>query len=291
MWKKWLSIGKEHIKGVLFFVFLIFGLQILIVWMRSSVAPVNFTTSELEWLATQKQIDSLNSTQKQQYTIYPFNPNFISDYKGYQLGMSTQEIDRLHVFRESNRYVNSAKEFQAVTQISDSLLEVIAPYFKFPDWVNQKSNPSFTRSSNYTVYAKPKIVINQPDINKTTAEDLIKIRGIGEVFASRILKYRESLGAFVSLDQLLEVYGMSPEVVSEVKKYFVLKDTTGIKKIKINEFSIKELNQFPYFKYPISKNIVAYRSMNGSYTKVEELLNVSAFSVENLKIIALYLEF
>ena len=37
-------------------------------------------------------------------TIYPFNPNFISDYKGYKLGMSIQEIDRLHQYRAQNKY-------------------------------------------------------------------------------------------------------------------------------------------------------------------------------------------
>jgi hypothetical protein len=48
--------------------------------------------------------------------------------------MSVQEIDRLLEYRKGNKYVKP-KEFQAVTQVSDSLLNVIAPYFKFPDWV------------------------------------------------------------------------------------------------------------------------------------------------------------
>jgi hypothetical protein len=45
--------------------------------------------------------------------------------------MSVQEIDRLVKYRKGNKYVNSPKEFQAVTQVSDSLLNVITPYFKF----------------------------------------------------------------------------------------------------------------------------------------------------------------
>jgi hypothetical protein len=46
--------------------------------------------------------------------------------------MSVQEIDLME-YRKGNKYVNSPKEFQAVTQVSDSLLNV-SPYFKFPDW-------------------------------------------------------------------------------------------------------------------------------------------------------------
>jgi hypothetical protein len=66
--------------------------------------------------------------------IYSFNPNFITDYKGIDLACLL-EIDRLLAFRKDDKYVNSAKEFQIVTKVSDSLLHAIAPYFKFPDWV------------------------------------------------------------------------------------------------------------------------------------------------------------
>jgi hypothetical protein len=44
--------------------------------------------------------------------------------------MSVLEIDRLLDYRKENKY-KPAKEFQAVTQVSDSLLNAIAPYFKF----------------------------------------------------------------------------------------------------------------------------------------------------------------
>lgn len=54
--------------------------------------------------------------------------------------MSTQEIDRLLAFRKENKYVNSAEEFQQVTKVSDSLLKIISPFFKFPDWIQKKNN-------------------------------------------------------------------------------------------------------------------------------------------------------
>jgi hypothetical protein len=64
------------------------------------------TSEDTSWLLTQNEIDSLKlnrATKKD--TIYPFNPNFITDYKGYKLGMSVQEIDRLHQYRAQNKYV------------------------------------------------------------------------------------------------------------------------------------------------------------------------------------------
>ena len=90
--------------------------------------------SQAQLLSFQERIDSLKSQeQAQKYTLSPFNPNFISDYKAYLLGLSKEEHARLQAFREGGKYVNSAKEFQKVTKVSDSLLTVIAPLFKFPD--------------------------------------------------------------------------------------------------------------------------------------------------------------
>ncbi len=71
-------------------------------------------------------MDSLKNHQpKASLKIYPFNPNYMTDYKGYTLGLSTAELDRLFVFRKKGNFVNSAKDFQTVTQVSDSLLNEI----------------------------------------------------------------------------------------------------------------------------------------------------------------------
>jgi DNA uptake protein ComE-like DNA-binding protein len=76
----------------------------------------------------------------------------------------------------------------------------------------------------------------------------------------------------------------------KTQKLMQEKSNPNNKKININSASIKELGQFYYFKYPISKNIVTYRSMNGDI-KIEDLSNIKGFPVDKLKIIALYLEF
>nr|WP_233173281.1 hypothetical protein [Flavobacterium sp. ASV13] len=125
----------------------IFLLFLVIVVLQAVYFFADFSFSEKtfpekqQWMALQSNIDSLKLvTSNEKQGMHTFNPNFISDYKGYKLGMSIEEIDRLLAFRKENKYVNSAKEFQEVTMISDSLLDVISPFFKFPDWIQNKSN-------------------------------------------------------------------------------------------------------------------------------------------------------
>ena len=244
-----------------------------------------------KWLSLQTEIDSakLNGNKKQ-YKTYLFNPNFISDYKGYKLGMSVQEIDRLLAFRKENKFVNSAKEFQNVTKVSDSLLSTIAPFFKFPDWVNNKKNAKEYKYASDLAFAKKEKIV-RIDINQASKEDLIKINGIGEAISVRILTQKEKLGGFVSMEQLKEVWGLSPEVILNLNSHFVISKLPDLNKIDVNNASLKELSHFFYFKYDLARQIVKYRSMNGDFKNIEDLIKINGFPVEKANFIALYLDF
>jgi len=288
--KSFFKFSREQRTGVFLLFTIIIILQLIYFFVDFSPLSQNSPEKE-KWLSLQSQIDSLKQ-EKLDYIpkIYPFNPNFITDYKGYKLGMSVLEIDRLLAFRQQNKYVNSAKEFQAVTKVSDSLLNVISPYFKFPDWVNNKKEFAAYKKYPNTAFAKKeKIAII--DINQATQEDLIKIYGIGEAISLRILKFKESLGGFVSMEQMKDVWGLSPEVIDNLNAHFKVSAHPNLRKIDINNASIKELSEFPYFKYPISKNIVTFRSMNGDIKNIEDLTKIKGMSIDKANIIALYLDF
>ena len=113
----------------------------------------------------------------------------------------------------------------------------------------------------------------------------------GKKLAVKIIAEREKFGGFANMEQLSFIWGISPEAIEDLNKKFQIKSVGNLKKIKINELPIKELQQFPYFNYTIAKNIVTYRSMNGEFKNIEDLTNVKQFPVEKLKIIAVYLEF
>jgi DNA uptake protein ComE-like DNA-binding protein len=254
--------------------------------------PIKNNPKKDTWLSVQSEIDSLKEQARFSGSrLYPFNPNYISDYKGYKLGMSVQEIDRLLAYRKQNKFVNSADEFQKVTGISDSLLKTMVSYFKFPDWVNQKRKSYSNSASDTFVTFSKKKNSNIQDINTAGSEDLEKIFGIGEVTAKRILSFKERFGAFVSMEQVNDILGLSAEVVANLQEHFEIKTLTGIKKLDINNASINELAQFPYFKYALAKQIVIYRSMNGPIVETADLTKIKGMPNDKIKIIALYLDF
>lgn len=290
-----LKFSKGHYFGITTLLVLIGIIQLLIFWNKNSVTDTSGSTNdEKKWLVSQNEIDSLKEvSQENANKIYPFNPNFISDYKGYKLGMTLEQIDKLHKLREQNKYVNSNAEFQQLTGVSDAWMKQYAQYFKFPDWVTNKKASKFQNNfeHKYEKFEKKETKITVQDINTASQVELEKVYMIGEKLAQKIIVEREKFGGFVDMEQLSFIWGISPDAIADLNKKFQIKSNNGIKKININELTIKELQQFPYFNYTIAKNIVTFRSMNGEIKKIDDLTNIKQFPVEKLKIIAVYLEF
>ncbi|PID70902.1 MAG: hypothetical protein CR985_02515 [Flavobacteriales bacterium] len=285
--------SKNQKRGVFFLILLIIGIQ-LVYFLYNFNNNTELVPEDKEIIRLQKEIDSLKliANQSKNKTIYPFNPNYITDFKGYQLGMSVDEIDRLLEYRKSGKFVNSAMEFQKVTKISDSLLDSISPYFKFPDWANNKIIKKIDKTEKTT---KKQIVITPKPIakkglNTATKEQLKKINGIGDKLAERIIKYRKRLGGFSLDQQLYEVYYLEPDVAKRVLENFTVLQPPKIKKLNINTASFKEVLAIPYIDYELTKKIFNYRDLAAEIQDLEELKEIEGFPVKKFDRIALYLE-
>ena len=291
-----LRFSKGHYFGIAILICSIGLLQLFIYWFNNQkdTASLDLTQEEKNWLLAQNEIDSIKEVnQENSNKIYPFNPNFISDYKGYKLGMTETQIDILHQFRKQNKYVNSNVEFQKLTGVSNEWMKQYAIYFKFPDWVTDATTKNYqTKYDNkFQKFDKKESKIIVQDLNTADQVELEKVYMIGEKLALKIISERERFGNFASMEQLGFIWGISPEAIADLNKKFQIKSSGNLKKININTSTIKELQQFPYFNYTIAKNIVTFRSMNGDFKSSEDLTNVKQFPLEKLKIIAVYLEF
>lgn len=58
------------------------------------------------------------------------------------------------------------------------------------------------------------------DVNRSPADSLELIPGIGPVLAARIIEYRREHGGFTSVDSLVKVPGIGPVTLDKIKKYF-----------------------------------------------------------------------
>lgn len=286
--KSHFKFNKQERSGIFFLLFFLISIQCGY-YLYKAKAIDRSTPLQIDSVL-QSEIDSLKivALEKDTVRIFPFNPNFITDFKGYTLGMSVAEIDRLHEFRSKERYVNSAHEFQNVTKVSDSLLNTISPFLKFPEWTQNRKTKSTFKSNTFTQNNKVKKVVWK-DLNTATAEDLRQVSGIGEKLSARIIKFRDRLGGFLVEEQLQDVYGLEADVVERALKGFKVVTKPDILKINVNTATAEELSKLIYLQKHVAKSIVNYRNLNGSINSLNELVKIEEFPSERINRIALYL--
>ena len=284
--KSHLLFNRQQRVGILFLVLIIVGLlgvYFFVPFTKESVLDV----SSPEIVRIQKQLDSLRMVEMENRRpkYYPFNPNFMTDFKAYTLGLSPQEFDRLQAFRSQDQWINSVADFKRVTQISDSLLDAISPLFKFPDWLHQATpKKEFTKNKYSEKSYDQKI-----DLNKATEAQLQDVSGIGEVLSKRIVAYRDKLGGFSNDIQFYEVWGLDPIVVKKALQMFTVKTPRDIKKIKIDTASASDIATIPGISFELAKLIWEYQVLHEGIKDFSELEEIEGLTAQKLALIQLYL--
>ena len=119
-------------------------------------------------------------------------------------------------------------------------------------------------------------------MNSADSIQLKQLPGIGDKLSKRIVKYRDLLGGFYSLAQLKEVYGLSEQTILQLKDKVTL-DITKIRKLDVNFADVNELSRHPYLQKNLARQIVKFRTKNGSIHDLAVLrdsmiLNIDEYS-------------
>jgi competence ComEA-like helix-hairpin-helix protein len=288
--KSHFTFSKQQRSGILLLLLLIVAL-LCIYWFVDFSEEDTLDISSAEIVAVQKEMDSLRlvEIENKKPKLYPFNPNFITDYKGYTLGMTNGEIDRLLKYRKEGKWINSTADFKRVTEVSDSLLNELSPYFKFPDWVtNPKPKSNFSDHKTDKGFAE-KPYAQKIDLNKATEEQLQQVSGIGEALSKRIVSYREKLGGFSNDIELNSVYGLNPEVVQRTLNLFTVKTPREITKINVNKASASDIATIPGISFEMARKIWEFRRLREKISTIQELDKIEGMTERKLQLIQLYL--
>ncbi len=112
--------------------------------------------------------------------------------------------------------------------------------------------------------------VEQIEINSADSTRLLDLNGIGPVFARRIVRYREALGGFIAVGQLLEVYGMDTIRYKGFISQIYL-DTSHLIKLDVNRATFKQLLAHPYLDYEQVKAVCRFRERKGKLEAPGEL--------------------
>jgi DNA uptake protein ComE-like DNA-binding protein len=140
------------------------------------------------------------------------------------------------------------------------------------------------------ILRQQKAVRKKIDLNSCDSAMLESLPGLGPVLSKRIIRFRNLLGGFVSVDQLKEVYGLPPETFEMISDRFYI-DSSLVRKIKINVAGYGDLSRSPYLeKYEI-QSILKYRKIAGRIASSGELVENKIISDSTATKIGPYLDF
>lgn len=284
--KSHLLFDRRKRSGILLLGALIIAVLLFLYFYEPEIKEVIRPEERALVARLQAQVDSLKQLEleKKKPKIYPFNPNFITDYRGYALGMTTDEIDRLHRFRKSDKWINSAKDFKRVTNVSDSLLAVISPYFKFPEWVTNRQP-----KKKYTDKKKWKTPEEKQDLNSITYEGLMALENMDAAAAHKIIAHQKKTGGYLVDQQIYDVYGVPTKLKREVLNHYTVKEKPVITLLDVNTTNASDLSTVPLLNYELAKEIVNYRILREGIKSLEELKNLEGMTDYKFDRIKLYL--
>ncbi len=201
------------------------------------------------------------------YSRFDFDPNTADKETLLKLGFKSWQADNIIKYRNKGGKFIKPEDLYKIYGLDSVFVGELLEYIKF------ENN---THSENAVNYQSSNLMI---EINSTDAETLQQIKGIGPVYANRIIKYRDKLGGFVNIEQLKEIYGINDELFEQLKIHIIINPDL-IHKININTADYKTLISHPYIDEKHTKIILNFREFAGKINSFDELLKQKAIEKE-----------
>lgn len=242
--------------------------------------------SELEKIMDEWEASQLSSKKTSQ-SLFVFDPNTISEQRLDSLQIPGFIKRNLLNYRKAGGKFRNKTDVARIYGMNDSIYSEIEKFIVIqsqPVAKNTSGKPDIDRQgtenreridkfheANDNEEFPVNVII---ELNSADTTDLLKLNGIGPVFASRILKYRNLLGGFYSGTQLMEVYNFPEETYQSIQSRISV-DTAQIKALRINFAGYSELLRHPYLDKKQVEAIIKYRDKNGPFETTDQIYHVN----------------
>jgi len=208
--------------------------------------------------------------EKATLSLFPFNPNEVSEEELQRLGLSDRAAATFIRYREKGGQFQKPEDIGKVYGVTTTDVERLRPYVELPQ---KKDMPGYKTAAVKVSHEKrsASVVI---DINQADAETWRQLYGVGPVLSERIVRFREKLGGFTHVEQVGETYGLPDSTFQRLRSRLIVSPIE--RPLAINRLDEKRLSEHPYINYRLARAIVAYRLQHGPFQSVEDLEKMHA---------------
>jgi competence protein ComEA len=217
-WKAYLQFSRKERNAVIILIAIILIVAFLPKWFPKTKLDIQPLALEAE---DSTEIQTTNTEATGNYkteaaVLHPFNfdPNTISEEGFVKMGLRPKLIKTILNYRSKGGKFYNAESLKRIYGLRENEAEILLPYVRIE---NSGSDKKYS-TEKYSTEKFQRNNFNQPlekpiDINVAAIEDIRRLPGIPVSVAYKILKYREVLGGFNSIDQVKKTYGMTDSIL------------------------------------------------------------------------------
>lgn len=287
LFKEFLHLGRGERSAFLSLIFLILILLVFRLWL----ADLLFKPDQKELLALinsveiipESNVPEIKASEETIIKYSSFDPNTASKEQFHSNGLPEFLSNRIINFRNAGGKFYQPEDLLKVYGFTQEQLNLLRPYIQI-----RINNHKVNREPEKT-FKREKEIIPVIKLNDGDSATFTKLPGIGPVLAGRIIRYRDFLGGYLSIEQLKEVYGIQESTFENIKKY-LRNDSINIEKLSINSKRAADLAKHPYISYETAWTIIRYREQHGDFKDLGELTKIHTLSDSLINRISPYLK-
>lgn len=247
--------------------------------------------SSIRKAAVRRGVQYIYNVETVRRKLSAFDPNTADSTLLLRLGLQPWQVRSIYRYRAKGGIYRQPSDFARLYGLTVKQYKELLPYIHISDEYKPAAEvygrTDAVRSGRDTLRYPVKLQPGQyVTLDDADTASLRKVPGIGRYYASRIVRYRNDLGGYVSVAQLSEIEGIPEAALS----YFRV--TGGaVRKLNLNRLTLNELKHHPYINFYQARRIIDYRRLKGPLHSIDDLRLLKDFSQRDIERLRPYVEF